>query len=453
MLARKMAPIQIILGLLILCMIFYGIILTIDNTNNETSFESPRSILLTNPINISSIKQFTNNHTHQINLTFSQTSTHQPLTNQNNFTTTYPSLTNNNTSNNISFHIPPWHRIYSNHLWDKNLLESKYNIKSTDIFQICNKTYWNALQRTIYYSYIDNTTFVITGDIEDMWIRDSTEQIWPYFQLINQYKYIQYMIRGVILKQAQFILADVYTNAFRKEPYCYDQKLQILIKTSIVATRDHEIDSGAYFIKLLYEYYHQTTDINIFFEHENIIKLAIIQLLQMWQIEQYHDTLSTYKTQTHAKKVILPNTNYTGMIWTSHRPSDDLCKYPYHIADNFFVYETLELIQYFANNIWYNNTMNDIAIQLQKQIYNGIHKFGVINIAEFGDIYCYEVDGYGECNLMDDANIPSLLSIPMITNTYNETIYKNTRQWLLSESNPYYFISSNGNVKGIGSPH
>ena len=115
-------------------------------------------------------------------------------------------------------------------------------------------------------------------------------------------------------------------------------------------------------------------------------------------------------------------------------------QYPYHIADNFFIYQILQLIKYIAINIY--------------RIYIGIHSFGVYHDDNFGGIYCYEVDDKYNCNLMDDANIPSLLSIPMITNQYNHTIYNNTRQWLLSNANPYFYQSKlKHNVQGIGSPH
>lgn len=54
-------------------------------------------------------------------------------------------------------------------------------------------------------------------------------------------------------------------------------------------------------------------------------------------------------------------------------------------------------------------------------------------------VYCYETDGMGNCNLMDDANVPSLLSIPYLDPSgedYNREVYKNTREFILSDKNP-----------------
>ena len=128
-------------------------------------------------------------------------------------------------------------------------------------------------------------------------------------------------------------------------------------------------------------------------------------------------------------------------------------QYPYHIADNFFIYQILQLIKYIAINIYHDEWIENECDKLRESIYIGIHSFGVYHDEHFGDIYYYEVDDKYNCNLMDDANIPSL-SIPMITNQYNHTIYNNTRQWLLSDANPYFYQSKlKHNVQGIGSPH
>ena len=220
----------------------------------------------------------------------------------------------------LELDTPAWSKIYSSHSWDVVILESEYNVTVKQMLQICKTTLWNALESTIYFSYSDNTTFVITGDIYDMWIRDSTEQIWPYFILIHQYKYIQLLIRGLVLKQAQLINADIYSNSYNAESYCIDSDLKLLIKQPIGATHDLEIDSGAYFIKLLYEYYNNTEDTTIFTLMDGIVKIAIYRLVEMWEIEQYHDTKSEYPSY-------LPKVDYTGMIWTSHRPSDDIVRF------------------------------------------------------------------------------------------------------------------------------
>ena len=180
------------------------------------------------------------------------------------------------------------------------------------------------------------------------------------------------------------------------------------------------------------------------------------------------------------------------MIWQSHRPSDDRCDYNYNIASNFFIYQNLEFVKKFLlyyqslnpskmstikqnakttddrilHKHWNHNLhkikqlnfdeLINLCDEIQSNIYDGIHKYGTINVTNYGIIYCYETDGLGNCSIMDDANVPSLLSIPIITNKYNHTIYHNTRNYLLSKKHKYFYESSNvqnNNIRGIGSPH
>ena len=289
------------------------------------------------------------------------------------------------------------------------------------------------------------------GDIYDMWIRDSTEQIWPYFVLIQQYQYIELLIHGLVLKQAQLIYIDIYSNSYNAESYCYDKQLKLLIKQPLGATHDFEIDSPAYFLKLLYEYYSQTGDVRIFVSMDNIVKKTIYHIIETWELEQYHDTKSEYKVHNNKGEDIVP-VEYTGMIWTSHRPSDDIVRFPYHIPDNFFVHESLDIVKYFARTIFKDDELYQRCEKLQEDIYGAIQKYGVTKHEKYGDIYCYETDGK-DCNLMDDANIPSLLSIPLITKKYDKKIYGNTRKWILSDNNPTYIHSNKTGIKGVGSTH
>lgn len=69
-----------------------------------------------------------------------------------------------------------------------------------------------------------------------------------------------------------------------------------------------------------------------------------------------------------------------------------------------------------------------------------------------GKVFAFEVDGFGSAYFMDDANIPSLLSLPYLGYVdKNDPIYKNTRKFVLSEYNPYFFKGEAG--EGIGGPH
>jgi len=92
------------------------------------------------------------------------------------------------------------------------------------------------------------------------------------------------------------------------------------------------------------------------------------------------------------------------------------------------------------------------ADALKAEIDAGIQKYAVVETAEFGKVYAYEVDGLGNHLFMDDANVPSLMSAPYLGYCdVADPIYQNTRKLLLSNANPYYHEGKA--AKGIGSPH
>eukprot|EP01084_Bolivina_argentea_P098321 176700_1 len=387
--------------------------------------------------------------------------------------------------------INKYKRNVSRSIWMKKLRSMKYNpnldnnmlikmenwniskLKSIGITvdtmkKICHKTYFNTIQTTVNVLRNEGTVFVITGDIHAMWIRDSTEQIIQYAPLMNspidsvRFK-IKYLFQGLILKQAQYIIHDPYANSYDKTPHCYNYRIQLLTnKTNrpygFVATRDYELDNGGYFIKLLYiAFRYEMYDIF----SENIVIKCINVLFKLWEIEQNHNELSDYKPhiidiERARYNEQLNISDYIGMIYTSRRPSDNRVMYGYHIPDNLFIHHSLKYLIEINNKIWKNHTMEYKSLKLRDDIWKSIHKYGIYNHTDFGLIYCYEIDGFGNCNLMDDANIPGLLSIPYFTdyddeNGYDKYIFNNTIRFILSKNDPYYYQGKY--AKGIGSSH
>lgn len=145
-------------------------------------------------------------------------------------------------------------------------------------------------------------------------------------------------------------------------------------------------------------------------------------------------------------------TAYTGMTWSGFRPSDDACEYGYLVPANMFAVVVLEYVCEIAREILRDQELELKARRLSEQINEGIRQYGIVDHPEFGSVYAYEVDGRGQVNLMDDANVPSLLSIPYLGYVCTEDpIYKNTRKLILSSNNPYFFAGKE--ASGIGSPH
>ncbi len=331
----------------------------------------------------------------------------------------------------------------------------KHSIKAAQLYSNCFKsTIDTALQRCD-----DGTYFVLTGDIPAMWLRDSSAQVNHYIQLCDD-KEVADIVKGVILRQFDYILQDPYANAFNKEPNGDGMTADSPLNKPIVWERKYEIDSLCYPIKLLYRYYKKTGDDSIL---ENLFPKVMRTVLDVWKTEQHHGEKSQYRFSRDYAKMGLPvmlhdtigdNTGdgnpvaYTGMTWSGFRPSDDGCIYGYYIPSNMFAVKVLG----YALEMISDEAMKAEITELRSQIDEGIKKYGIIDHPEYGRVYACEVDGMGNYRIMDDANIPSLISAPYLEYcSADDEVYLNTRKMLLSPANPYYFEGKY--AKGIGSPH
>jgi meiotically up-regulated gene 157 (Mug157) protein len=315
------------------------------------------------------------------------------------------------------------------------------------------KCYPNTLETTVTM-LDDGTAYVITGDIDLMWLRDSSAQVHQYLPLSKD-KNIQQIIEGLIKRQLFFIPYDPYAASFRTKLRPEDDLGTYHVsmgRNLYVAMHNYELDSLCYHVFLSYKYWKSSGSIEIFNEEWfNVINLII----ELMITEQRHEEKSKYRYPELTRNGIGPFSSYTGMTWSAFRPSDDPCKYSYLIPSNMFAVVILGYIQEIAKQIYKSNYLESIASKLQKEIDDGIHKHAVIQSKNFGKIYAYEVDGNGNYNLMDDANVPSLLSIPYIgyksPHDPDQIIFQNTRNFILSKDNPFFYSGSF--AKGIGSPH
>ena len=298
----------------------------------------------------------------------------------------------------------------------------------------------------------DNTYFVLTGDIPAMWLRDSSAQVNHYLPLCNDPEMAQ-IIRGVILRQFKMIMIDPYANAFNKEPNGKGMTEDLPKNNPWVWERKYETDSLCYPIRLLYRYSKISGDDSIV---KNQFPDVMRTILNLWKTEQNHMGKSSYRffrntdiydDTIHNNGMGAP-VSYTGMTWSGFRPSDDGCTYGYYIPSNMFAAVTLG----YAAEMLDGTPLAAEALNLKWQIENGIKKHGIIHHKDYGDIYAYETDGNGNYVLMDDANIPSLISAPYLGFvSSDDRVYQNTRRFLLSSNNPFYYEGKY--AKGIGSPH
>jgi meiotically up-regulated gene 157 (Mug157) protein len=281
----------------------------------------------------------------------------------------------------------------------------------------------------------DGTTFVSTGDIDMEWLRDSSATMTPYIGQAVTDPYVRTMLRGTIARQARYILIDPYANAFT-ENYR-------------VAERKFEMDSLLYPVWFAYLYWKGTGDRSIFTPE---LQRAFGVVMRTLRTEQRHTRRSRYTHPQLANGGRGTPTAYTGLVWTGFRPSDDAARYHFNIPDNMFGVVVLRDLTAIEKNVYRDRRMAQNAWGLSVELQRAIERYGLVNLPGIGRIYAYEVDGYGHANLMDDANIPSLLSIPYFGYVgVHDVVYQATRQFILSPRDPYYFQGKF--ASGIGSPH
>jgi uncharacterized protein len=325
--------------------------------------------------------------------------------------------------------------------------------KLAAMFREC---FTNTYQTTIQ-QLEDGSTFVITGDIPAMWLRDSSAQVRTYLLLANKDPQIADMIEGVVERQAAYIGLDPYANAFNKGPNGAGHQQDHTQMSPWIWERKYEIDSLCYPIQLSYLLWKATGRTSQFNE---AYRKAVLSILTLWKVEQEHETKSPYRfersncppTDTLPREGLGSQVGYTGMTWSGFRPSDDACTYGYLLPSNMFAVVVLGYIAEIAEQVWKDEDVHMEALKLEDQIKQGIEAYGIIEHPKFGSIFAYEVDGFGGVHLMDDANVPSLLSIPYLGYTVeSDPTYQRTRSFILSEENPYFYAGKE--AKGVGSPH
>lgn len=318
----------------------------------------------------------------------------------------------------------------------------------------------NTLDTTVKYSTIDGEedTFVYTGDIHAMWLRDSGAQVWPYVQFANSDEHLKRMIKGVIHRQIMCILIDPYANAFNEVPDPNGPWMSDMTAMKPeLHERKWEIDSLCYPLRLAYQYWLITGDTSIF--NDQFVK-AVELIVKTFKEQQRKDGNGPYTFQRKTERQFdtLCNNglgspvNPVGLIASAFRPSDDATVFQFLVPSNFFAVSSLrkaaEILTKVNKNIELATECNDLA----QEVETALKKYATFNHPQFGTIYAYEIDGFGNKHLTDDANVPSLLSMAYLGIVdINDPVYQNTRNFVWSQSNPYFFKGKAG--EGIGGPH
>lgn len=322
-----------------------------------------------------------------------------------------------------------------------------------DVFVNC---YTNTLNTTVKRME-NNMTHVITGDIPAMWLRDSAAQLRPYIFLAKENEEIRELIAGLVRRQFMCITIDEYANAFNEAPNGACWEKDDPDQNPWVWERKFEVDSLCYPLQLAYLLWKNTGCTTQF---EGDFQAGVEKILEVFTTEQYHEEKSHYRfnrnngyyrdTLSRDGKGALVKSG-TGLIWSGFRPSDDACTYGYLIPSNMFAVVALGYLEEMEREIFHNEELAERVKALKEEIQRAIETIGKTFTEEFGMVYAYETDGYGMYNLMDDANVPSLLAMSYLGYEGEPEVSSNTRRFLLSEANPFYFKGDK--AAGIGSPH
>ena len=325
------------------------------------------------------------------------------------------------------------------------------------IFENC---YPNTLDTTVDYEVIDGKpdTFIITGDIDAMWLRDSTAQVWPYLPLVKKDKKIKNLIKGLINRQAKCVIRDPYANSFYKDLTKVSAHNKD-IPTPIAGVHEQkwEVDSLCYVIRLSYNYYKLTNDKSIF--DDTWIKSTKL-IYETFLTEQRKDGKSPYKFIRNGTAMVdAPLFSGTGrpfkpngLICSMFRPSDDATMYPFLIPSNIFASISMKQLSQIYDEQKIDDKFSKKYILMSEEINDAIKKYAIKEHLDFGKIYSYEIDGFGNNLYMDDANVPSLMSLAYLDSKFkDDKIYLNTRKFLLSDNNPYFLKGKA--AEGQASPH
>lgn len=302
-------------------------------------------------------------------------------------------------------------------------------------------------------------TFVITGDIDALWLRDSSAQMHPYLPFVKQDEALARVVEGLIHRHAACILLDSYANSFRRNPT--DPPLEWAVNDATdkkpgIGERKWEVDSLCYPIRLAHGYWKATGRTAVFDAEWQQAAALIVSTFREQQ--RLHDR-GPYHFQRRAESptdtVILGGygapTKPNGMLHSIFRPSDDACTYPLFVPANLFAVTALGMLVEIGRAIGTPPFTAD-ADRLASEVAAATRQYGRVTHPAHGEIWAYEIDGFGNVNLMDDANAPGLLSIGYLgTQPLTDPLYQRTRAFALSADNPYFFKGTA--AEGIGGPH
>lgn len=353
----------------------------------------------------------------------------------------------------------PEKRLFSSQTIEQEIVRITAQLKNEKLKWMFQNCFPNTLETTVHFLMKDGKpdTFVYTGDIHAMWLRDSGAQVWPYVQFANRDERLCQMIAGVINRQFLCLTIDPYANAFNDGPTNGGWQTDVTQMHPVVYERKWELDSPCYAIRLAYHYWKTTGKTDVF---DEVWLDAIEKVITTFREQQRKSSELTYmflretarQLDTKCNRGYGNPVNPVGLIASAFRPSDDATTFEFLIPSNFFAVTSLRKAAEILKKVNKHDQLSDECVSLADEVEEALKQYATYNHPKYGTIYAFEVDGFGNQYLMDDANVPSLLAMGYLGDVeLTDTIYQNTRRYVWSEDNPYFFKGKAG--EGIGGPH
>ena len=357
---------------------------------------------------------------------------------------------------------PKGQRRFTSPAVEAEIARVKAKIADPQIGWLFENCYPNTLDTTAELGTIDGQpdTFVITGDIDAMWLRDSSAQLQTYVHLTPKDAALRRLFHGLIQRQARCILIDPYANAFMKDPAARSSLPAISDRTDMkpgVAERKWEIDSLCYPMRLAHGYWTATRDKAPF---DALWAKAMARAVATLREQQRKDGPGPYHFQRIDKsptETLMFDghgapTRKVGLIHSGFRPSDDACFYPFLIPSNLFAMSALRMLAQVLNEARDDAAAAQDCAALAAEVDAALRAHGQMDDDRGGRVWAYEVDGYGNAIFMDDANVPSLSGLPLLgAAERSDPLWQSTAALAWSGRNPYFFTGSA--AQGIGGPH
>lgn len=378
-------------------------------------------------------------------------------------------------------------RTFTSDAVEKVIQDMNDKIKDKDLARLFENAFPNTLDTTVRW-HVDGTekkkkrqdskwhgaqSFIVTGDINAEWLRDSAGQLAQYQALARKDEQIKNLILGAINTQTEFVIESPYCNAFQPPPPSglsysangQNDRVHPTYEPSFVFECKWEIDSLANFLGLGNRFYNHTKSTAFLTPRWYTALDTVLKVLQMQSEPTFDESSGRYQqneyrfqrsTDLGTETLALAGTGNplnagTGLIRSAFRPSDDATILGFFIPANAMMAVELKRTAEVLTAAGKTDLAKSVMDRGEK-LTQAVWEHGVVTHRKYGKVFAYEVDGYGSAIIMDDANVPSLLALPFLgfVDAADET-YRNTRKMVLSkDGNPYYLQGRA--FQGIGGP-